>query len=244
MAEVNVDRQWDADIYISDVVYDVPWDQVTIPYLEKMKRDEKCHFTGPQRYRSNKVVTIFYAVRWFPNLSRSFVELTWTEGDLKTLKARQAHIKPPTNLNSIQLENSATTYGNPIITFCQQSLAKKAKVGTNGSCYDLADTALRSVPVPQPMFSIRYIHGQCILYRSRHFIKGTMMDDEAEIGHANDEFGDMGIIRPGDIVQYENTVFQLRNQDGQLCGVTMAPNPNDIPRGKSHTSYFSVSDGV
>jgi hypothetical protein len=235
MAEANVDRKWDTEIPLTGVNYSVPWDKVAIPYLEQMKIAEKCHFSGPQRQRSNKVVTVFYAVRWFPNLSRSFVELTWTEGDLKTVKPRQAHIPPPTLFNTDELEAFATTYGTPIVDFCQRSLAKKAKVGTYGSCYDLAESALKAVQVP--MSSIRYIHGQCILHRSRYFITGAMGDNDAEIGQAPGEFGDVGIIRPGDIVQYETTTFQLRDEYGQLYRVTKHPNPNDIPPGKSHTSY-------
>jgi hypothetical protein len=75
MAEVKVDRDWNAEIPLTDVNYNASWDKVEIPYLEKMKSDEQCYFTGPQRSRFNGIVTVFYAVRWFPSLSRSFVEL-------------------------------------------------------------------------------------------------------------------------------------------------------------------------
>jgi hypothetical protein len=71
-----------------------------------------------------------------------------------------------------------------------------------------------------------------------------MMDNDVEIETTANEFGDVGIIRPGDIVQYETTTFQERDEDGQLTGVTVHPNPYDLPPGKSHTSYFSISDGL
>lgn len=257
--EVVLERKWDEGIRLSNVDYSVEWRKVVIPDLEQLNKDEKCLASRHPSLDGNKA-TVFYAVRWFPSLSRSFIELTWTVGDTKSVKSRQMHVPAPQRYDQNKLEEFSRIYGKKVYDFCENARLRKSRIG-NGSCYDLATGALNDAAKPGPvspvMTSIRYIHGQCILFCDRKITSPNLGNDfnaivmaiktdagsfnEAEVERSHDESGNVGSIKRGDIVQYENTIFLERKNSPNLTGITIHPNPDDIPPGKSHTSYLSVS---
>jgi len=160
--------------------------------------------------------TAVFAIRWTTDLSRTFIRVTWNSDDpVRSVQGRQKHFPPPTPLGGPDLENAARLYGSGIVRFCEVNMGRQ--VG-NGECWTLAHDALQQVQntvSPRVMVSNGTVHGQCIYQREA----------------ATTVFGDLEMLRPGDIVQYLECKFE-RRQNGRLVQSSAAGAPD-------HTSYLS-----
>jgi myosin tail region-interacting protein MTI1 len=158
--------------------------------------------------------TAIFAIRWTPDLSRTFLRVTWNSSDpARTVSAKQKHLPPPTPLGQGELEKAAGIYGNPVVRFCELNMGRQ--VG-NGECWTLAHDALehtQGIITPKVMVSNGTSHGQCIYHRdAQSTISGRLED-----------------VRRGDIVQYLECKFE-RRQGGRLVHSESAGAPD-------HTSY-------
>jgi hypothetical protein len=241
---ITATRDWDAPIPLANVNYSAPLNQLCIPYLEDKKAAGECFFSSPYRGSQSNETTMFYAVRWFPSLSRTFIELKFPIGTRNGAKYRQKNFQGPRHYSNEELQEFSKTYGPRIVEFCLKSLQDGRRVG-NGSCYAFAESALTEVAKSEAsnsapvMISIRYSHGQPIFYLSCEFLEGYSLQVAANPhskSKENQRVGDINSIRPGDIVQYESTVFFMKDEYDDVTKITFAPNPND--EGKDHTAYW------
>ena len=163
--------------------------------------------------------TATFAIRWTTDLSRTFIQVTWSSDDPRgTVRGRQKHFPPPTPLGPTDLEKCAGLYGPSVVRFCQGQLGRQ--VG-NGECWTLAHDALefvQGVVQPKCMVSSGTIHGQCIFRR-----EGT-----------STTFGALEGVRPGDIIQYLECKFE-RRQNGRVVYSSSAGAPD-------HTSYARLCE--
>jgi len=128
-----------------------------------------------------------WGVRWHPTLSRTFIQFKWTPNPSDTPTVKQKHFPAPDPLSPEYLAQAAATYGQEIATFCKLNLGKK--VGERGECWDLPAVALDTLGKKFGLLpACGTVFGQCIYQTGKAGTRGSVGD-----------------IRPGDIVQFEDS---------------------------------------
>jgi hypothetical protein len=172
---------WDDDTTIDEHIPFVAQNAGLIYY--------ECHFGGQGVWVDGKVVKyhfLVYALRYYSNLSRTFIWIDWNTTDPAHASAVQKHFPPPDPLDVRSLKEAAEKYGSLVLNFCLAAERSGAKVD-DGECWTLAKMALENVRAQglNVMTGFGTIHGHLILHRT---------DRETDLRLTN--------VQPGDIIQY------------------------------------------
>ncbi|KAG0146806.1 hypothetical protein CROQUDRAFT_656996 [Cronartium quercuum f. sp. fusiforme G11] len=181
-------RQWSPD---TDQWYTAP-DPIPPPIQSStdVKRMSCWSQTGNTRTQHNYVL--------FADLTQAWSTLTFNVSRPFPPQSAECRYRPtPGPANTTVLMACAEIYGPPLVRFAEQAEQSGRHVA-RGECWDMANEALKAVPslaahLPPPLTSINRTHGY-LLYHGMATDRGT--------GEGEWLAGDVGQVRPGDIIEW------------------------------------------